>query len=410
MKRVISLLILMIILFLGIEWLVTFFTKTHEVNYSVYNDEIKFEITEKYEKDNNDTYDLEISVNDNIFYYSVDNYFNKQKKIVKEIEYFNDGDNICIYPILSDNKGTYLECISNNNLYSSYTYPNQVFISDVNNKLTEKGYVINKVSSLDGINYGNTTLYKNNVLDGDTILLWQYKGIYLLNNSKQTNIMSLSFDKYENKLGALVGKYYVIPYYTSSKVLEFNSVSAINIETGKQTKITLDYTLSSDTYLNGVIDGKLYYTDPSNLLQIEINPSSKNVKLIGSSDLGGKTYDGSWKDTNIYDFRNREILFKNTSDISEFNYSYVDIEEGSSSYYFYTSDGSIYQVLKEHLDKPILIYKAPNLNNFNVVGNDIYYVVDNTLYYFSIKNGNLKVLESNDLIYNTYNRVSIYRD
>ena len=47
-KKVISILILMILMFLAFEWGFTFFKKGHEVNYDVYFNDKKFQVDEVY--------------------------------------------------------------------------------------------------------------------------------------------------------------------------------------------------------------------------------------------------------------------------------------------------------------------------------------------------------------------------
>ena len=165
--------------------------------------------------------------------------------------------------------------------------------------------------------------------------------------------------------------------------------------------------LSSDTYVNGVIDDKLYYTDPSNLLQVEVRPSNSNVRLIGDSSMGGQMYDGEWKDRNIYDFQSSEIKFRDKIDIG---IAYKDVLDGNGSYYFYTEDGRLYQVLKEYPGKAILLYRTNGLNNFNVVDNDIYYANGSEVYNFNIMTGNKLVMINNDLVYNNANRIQVYRN
>ena len=401
MRRIISLIVLLIVLIIGVEFLVTRFTKNYESNYIIYKDKLEFKINEKYSKDNGNSYIISISNENNNFYYSINNTFNKQKKIITDILYFNNGNDICIYPVLKNKEKSYIECSSNNNLYTMYTYHDPIFIKSIISTLNEKGITIGSENVLKGKKvYGNLTFYDKNIKDTDTILMWQYKGIYYMNKDNQTNIMSLTFDKYDNKLGVLVGKYYLIPEYKNSKILEFSSYNVIDLESLGQKTMDLNYILSSDTYINGVVDNKLYVTDPRNFRQYEINPKKRSIKLIGDTEIGGKLYDGTWKDANIYDFASSEIKFENKIDV---NYNYIDIKEGGSSYYYYTSDGSIYQLIKGYLDKPILIYRQDSLNNFNVISNDLYFVANNTLYSFNLVDG------VKDIIYNTTNRISIFR-
>ena len=141
MKKTISIITLLIIIFLLIEFLVTRFTSSHDVNYSIKSNELEFDIQEKYVKKYNDTYSISISNDKYVFNYIISNNYNKQKKIIDTIEYFKDGNNMCIYPVLKDKQETYILCSDGNTIYSSYTYPNQVFINEIKNKLIENKYI-----------------------------------------------------------------------------------------------------------------------------------------------------------------------------------------------------------------------------------------------------------------------------
>ena len=407
MKRVFSLLILLVTLFIGFELIVNYFTKSYVNKYKIYSNDKVFDVEETYEKKINDKYDIKITVDDKEFYYIVNNTFNKQKKIIKDILIYPNGDDLCIYPILKNNKGTYIECNKKGSLYSSLAYDRN-FINKVKNDLKEKKYMEEQTTSVTPTDANGSKVYSSNIPKKDEVILWKYKGIDRFNTTKSDLNYVLSFDKYENNTGALVGKYYIIPQYTRSNILEFKSVSLIDVTTMKSEKVSLgEYTLSSDTYINGVVDDKLYYTDPSNLLQIEINTKTKKARLIGSEKIGGQMYDGEWKNRNIYDFRNAKIKYTNLNDLS--NYKYKDAKEGESCYYFVESNGNVYQVPKLHLDKKILLFNS-KLNNFNVVGEDIYYVNNDTVYYYNIVNETKPILVNKDLIYNTANRISVYRD
>ena len=414
MKKLFSIMLLVVVLFFIVQIAITYFIKEYVFKYRIINGDKQFDIIENYKKEGKDFYNIKISDGDKDFYYVIDNHFNKQKKIIKNIEFVENNSDVCIFPVLIDGSGAYIECNSNDNLYTSYSYADSSVINNFKLNLETQGF---KFLSNEDLNtfekYGLTNIYINNLPNNedfnDIIVSWQYKGIYILESDRQHDTFVLDFDKYENKLGCLIDKYYVVPSYTNNKILEFSSLYFINILNAKTEKIDLGYTLSSNTYLNGIVDGKIYYTDPSNLLQLEVNIKNKNVRLIGSSEIKAQIYDGSWKDINIYDFRSREIQFKDYSKIKDNNI--VDIKKSGNNYYYYTSDGSIYQLsaLSDY-KKPILLLKTDGISNFNVIDNDIYYVISDTLYYFNLQNGIVTVYTDNDLKFNNKNRISIYRN
>ena len=405
MKRVFSFLILLAVLFLGLEFIVTLFTKEYKDSYSLFLNNKEFKINENYSKEMGDIYDIEITVGDNTFYYVIDNNFNKQKRIVKDVVYYEDNNDVCIYPILKDDSGSYIECVKDNVLYVKNSFPNHNLINLISSDLDNRGYKLDYHE--DYIDkYGNSIVYQKNINENDLIILWNYKGINMFDNRDIKGHNVINFDKYDNKLGTLVGKYYVAPRYENERLFEFNKVEVIDLETNKSETITLkDITLSSSTYVNGIVNGKLYYTDPYNLLQVEIGVSNKFSRLIGSVDLGGQMYDGEkWTNRNIYDFK-QEIKYGKS--VSLENYPNSMIYEGKGVYYVYENN-NMYQVPKNHLDKKVLLFNG-SVNNIYVVDNDLYYVFGDTLYWYSSSKQFVRILVDKDLLYNTNNRISVYR-
>lgn len=257
---------------------------------------------------------------------------------------------------------------------------------------------------------GTSSVYTKNLKEKDTITLWNYKGIEIIRSKNASVKPILNFDKYENTQGYLVVNYYIVPNYLSSKVQEFDSVTLINLENSKTDTISLGYTLSSDTYINGIVDNKLYYTDPSNLLQIEINPVKKIARLIGSNEIGGQLYNGKWQNANIYDFRENHILFEEeiVEEVKN-KFDYQQIIMSNNNYYILTKQGEVYRVSNHHLDSPILLYKQNGVHNLKVVANTVYFIIDDTLYYQDEGSNIIPVLKNNELRYNTVNRVDIYQ-
>lgn len=410
MKKVISVLVLMLLIFFIFQWGFIFLKKGHEISYQVFVDNTIFKIEETYHKEKDDVYDILIENDEDHYSYFLSNQYNKQKKIIEKIEFYQEEDYRCIYPVLNNQEGTYLQCIVDGNLYTDISFPDQIFIEKIKSDLLQKGYILEKDLSNDSSNViGGSTVYMNHLLPMDTITLWNYKGIEIIKSDNYDIRNVLDFDRYQNNHGFLVGKYYVIPNYLSSKVLEFNSIEIVDIETDRTDTIELNYTLSAETYVNGIIDDKIYFTDPNNLLQIEIHPIKRSARLIGSKELGGQVYRGSWQSINIYDFTKEHIEFYEEvpKEITS-KYSYTQLLEGSSGYYF-IQDSKVYRISKNHLDIPILLFEKSGLNNIKVVGNTVYFVVDDILYYYEDEVGIVSVLKNNELRYNTLNRIDVYR-
>ena len=244
MKRVFSLIILLVVLFLGFEVIVNFFTKSYVNSYKIYNGDKTYEIEERYDKKLNDKYDIKITIDDKEFYYIVSNSFNKQRKIVKDILVYPNGDDICIYPILKNKKGIYLECNSNNVLYSSLAYGNKDFINTVTEDLKSKNYITDYTPSTVATDNHGTKTYSDNIPEKDGVLWWKYKGIDKFTRNNYNLNYPLTFDKYENNTGMLVGKYYIIPQYVRSNILEKERTSSgtklqKNLQLGKKNGVFL---------------------------------------------------------------------------------------------------------------------------------------------------------------------------
>ena len=410
MKRVFSLLILFVLILLIYQITVIYFKDDHEKEYKISVEDKIFEVKERFQKKLGNTYYLEITHDDDNYFYVLENDYNKQEKIIEEIKFYEEDGYKCIYPILIKGKTTNIECSKDGKLYTDIFLRGTSIINNFLSITKEYGY--------DGKNLVEDTeqeyeqlssnrVYLNNLND-DIITVWDYKGIEIVNKKLLTSSYPLSFDKYENNHGYLVGRYYVVPIYTSSKVNEFASLSVIDIVDNKLSTIKLGYTLSSDTYINGIVDNKLYYMDPSNLIQLEVSIEKKDVRLVGDKDKGAQLYNGEWSTVNIYDLINSKVAYKSykPTEIEKINKA-SQIIESASSYYYY--DGkSIYQVSKNNLDKPILLFNVNTINNLIIKDDNIYYVQNDTLYRFSLKTGIKRILVNNELKYNTTNRIGIY--
>lgn len=412
MKRAISLLILMVVMWLFIQWGSSFLKKEHELTYEINSNNIIFEVFEKYQKDANNTYYLEIKNNNNTFIYSIPNNFNKQKKILKNIEFYEQNNTICIYPVFSQDVSTNIECNIDGKLYAYEAIKNRQEVTFFVSTLKEKGYSLPAWTeqSSEETKSATSYFYKDNLLTEDIITIWNYKGLDTISKDETHYYSLYSYDKYENTHGMLVGKYYVTPVYQNGRVYDFSELNIINVETKTTNKMSLDEHLNQDTYINGVVDGKLYYFDPDNLTQIEVNPNSKKERLVGTKDINAQFYNGNWATTNIYEFVNTKKVFELDYNTNEklMSYNPTKIFESDSAYY-YLKDGSFYQLNKMNLDTPILLFYSNDMKEIKIRQNTIYFIVGDTLYFYQDDYGIRKLVKNSEWNYNYTNIVDIYK-
>ena len=102
MKKLIPIVFILGMLSLIIQFAIQEITKHHEVDYSIITNNNSYminEIMNVKEKEHIYTFKVTEKNNNDIFYFNFSHNYNKQDTIIKDIEYFNDGDLSCIFPI-----------------------------------------------------------------------------------------------------------------------------------------------------------------------------------------------------------------------------------------------------------------------------------------------------------------------
>lgn len=404
MKRAISLVFLLVCLFFIYQFGVNYLKNTHEVAYTIQNNNYVYEVKEVFNKDH---YDIEIEKDNYTFYLQQDNSFNKQKHILKTIEWKQENDVLCIYPVYQENISSHILCSDKKQMYSKDSINNKSLTVIFTNELKEKKYNIPESKEETVRTYGQVNYYTSAI--DETIILWLYQGFLKMNNEEAEYYQVMPFDRYENTLSALVGKYYVTPAYNNNVLFEIDSFEVYDVTSEAQYTLSLDQPLSDFSYKNGVVDNKLYIFDKNTMTQIEIDPKKKIAQVIGNTNLNGQDYQGSWETRNIYDFGKTLIQFS-SFDQSQLQqkYSYISAVEDENSYYFYDG-GGLYQVYKQNLDKKILLLKQQNMKEIQVIDGNIYYIVNDTVYKYNKREGNQRILKYSELQYNYENIYAIYR-
>lgn len=400
MKKEVKIIIIIFIMLILITFIMHLFKSYHKVKY-VINKSIN--VTEEYVKNKkNDYYLLRVKIKDKDFIFSYKNTFNKKKKILKDIKILDKDKLLCAYPKLIDDTYLDIECIVNDKLYSYESIKDKYDLKDLinsNSKFNKDKY---KDDNNNKKSYKDIEVFSNNFYDKENIMVYNYKDLIKINKENATSINFSSFDIYKNNLGALINNYYLIPKYNKKKEIDTYYI----IDILKEKKLELDfkkYKLSTNTYINGVVDDKLYLFDKSNINQYEINYKNKKITRIGNNK-NAKYYNGSWINYNPYNYVKNEEKFSIDVDL---DVDYKEIYESFDCFYFYNSKNEFYKVYKNNLDLVIYLFKFDSFKEVKVINNKIYFISNNTLYRYD-QYGVKSILKRNEFKYNYNNIYSAY--
>lgn len=416
MKRAVQIVVLLILLFLVYQFVSMLLINEHTLSYIITNDDKNFQITEKFKKVNHShDYFFEIEVDDHQFVFHNTSNLNKKKQVIDHVEYFTVGNLFCIYPVIEEkgeSKQNDILCDQAGKLvtYSYLRQQNNKVVDAFVQNLQQKEYSNISWDQFDEPeSFEQLTLYPKNMVEGYHILLWNYRGIDIVNHDSKYTFHLLNQDRYENTLSRLVGKYYIFPNYDSKH--EFNEWYSIDVVDWTKETLNMDQTVSFDSYVNGVVDGKLYLVDKDNQKQFAVDPKKKEVQEVGNVDLQGKYYYNQWEDRNFYDFMNQNLYFQTSISLESMSKKYGDIEvkKSNQEYYFKTSDGSFYETFEGNLEKEVLLFQDANVVDWKVVDNVIYFLSGSTIYQYDNYTGLKKVVQSNELKYNYQNIFEVYK-
>jgi len=406
MKKAFSLALLLICLFFLYQFGVNFFKNSHEVEYSIRNGESVFSVFEHFQKEH---YYFEIQTGDYTFVFEQPDQFHKMKQIIEEIEVLEKNGMMCIYPNFKDDVSTSVFCSDKNNMYAYESVKNTGIVSEFSQILKDKGHVPVFAEPYQETEKSSGRItYYSSALD-EVLAVWFYQGFSLFDSERSLYQSTISFDRYENTLSVMAGKYYVTPLYQDNRLYEFSSVYVFDVTNNTNFTIDLGTTLSNYTYLNGVVDEKVYLFDKNTMQQIEIAPKNKSSRILATKNEDGLYYHGEWTNRNIYDFVQNKITFVNFDDTDlRSRYSYLFAYDVGSSYYFY--DGtSFYQVYKDKMDVKILLFQQSNIQEIKVRDGYIYYILGDTLYKYTPGSNIRRILKYDELLYNAANIYDVYR-
>lgn len=393
--KIFILLFLIIILIIICKSILNF----NSINYKLNIDGSKIKIKEVVNENN---YYIEIKIDKNVYPFRIYSYLNNKRKVVKDIYYYKDKDIECVLPVINDNLYTDMVCYKDTILYDYSTlvgdnssldkYVNSIDLYNVNNFKNDK--LDTKV--IDTIKYN----IFNNV--EKTIVITTYNGLII--NDKKIELFEK--DIYNNKLSTFINNYYIIADYDKNYSFDFFYV--VNLDTKKLTKLESRYDISYDSYIQGIVDNKVYLYDKDNENQYEIDVNNNKIKIISSDNYIKYYTNKKWEKLNKAK-ANKEIYFDYETLDNKFT-SYDYVEEIEDYYYLYKKDGisyKLYRVDKNNIDIYKYLLNVPT-TNINFKENYLYYVYKDKLYYYSDSTGLKTILENSELEFNETIKYYIY--
>ncbi len=398
-------LILMIFVF-GYQFIVIYLEDSHEVSYEIASGDHEFQIDENYiKKDKFDNYVIQITDDSgHHFVYQINNTFNKQKRIIKDIKTYEKDNYLCLYPITIDaHNETEILCNDGKELVSYQVAKNKIdlrsFVKSIN---LDDRFMDAKNNPL---KTGNITIYSNNLYDDEYLGLYRYKYMTIYNRGQANDFSFSTKDIYKNELGVYINNYFLVPVVSNTT----NEYYILDMKRGEPKYMSFSDPLSKNLYNIGVIDGKLYVFDLDKKIEYAINPNNASYEIIGSVSNGFVAYEnGEWVTKSITEFTKNKIKFNQNVVDEELSFDYDEIYESNASYYLV--DGNrVYRVYKNYKDVRVLLFETDKFNNMMVYNDRIYYLKDDNLYRYD-QYGIKTLANNNEFKYNNVNVYYVYND
>lgn len=420
MKKIFMVLVVLFLIYFGIQVGYSFFGSGHKLEYTVTTEEKNFLVKEEFSNKKDDTvsYFFEITYNGDIFYYQTSHDFRKSKSIIKNIYYYHDNEYSCILPIYENNQIiSDILCKKGDIIYNYHDIKGQdKALDNYAFNLKEKGYNgDNFTDNSNVLDKGQLTIYENNLIDKTYYALTNYKGLYLINSvtgGKMQDIAIFKKDVYKRPISIFFQKYYVVADY--DKDYRFDTFYVVDITSGKIKEINVGKEVSFDGYVQGVENNSIYFFDKTYKIQYEINLKTNKVIEVGNEKTGIKVLkNGEWERVPAIQAVNENILFK--TNVEEFN-NYENVYKlgiNSGYYYLYDKTNNFYKTYRSNIqnkNQKLYLFDTSDIDRVIYDNNYVYYVKDNCIKYYTDKLGVKNLVCDNELNYNTSIKFGVYTD
>ena len=416
MKKILSMLIVLALIYIGIQLGFRFFGKGHLYEYQVVTNNNTFEVKEKFitnTKGEEDNYYFEINNNGTSFSYQTFASFGKADHIIKNIYLFEDNDLKCILPtFINDAVITDIMCKKNDITYFYQAIKGtnsglDAFATSLEqNGYNQNNWIDNSVKEAEEL----VDIYKSNVLANHYLALANYKGVYTISNvngNKINNIKLFNSDVYKRPMSIVFDKYYIVANYNEQ--YRFTKFYVVDLKSNKVKEINCEREISFDSYIQGTKNNSIYFFDRDSKIQYELNLKTEKVLEVGNESISIKVLrNGEWQKVSAISAKNNMELFDSIykSDIENNNYVRIDKvgSKESGYYYFYKKDGNNYSVYRANVknsEQLTYLFNTTEINRVNYSKEYIYYIDGNSIKYYSDKTGIKSLVIDNEFQYNS---------
>ena len=339
------------------------------------------------------------------------NAISKNKKVIEDVYYYEDEQFQCAYPVGSQLPKIDVLCYQNDIVYPYHLIRGQYskidsFVQSLRDYNLEPFEDEKKVyQEMNGITVYNS-LPANHVIGVEN-----YKGIILLNQKKIQTKSLFRTDQYQKDIEFFYNRYYLVADYNSQ--FEFHEFYVIDMSTGKEIQIISNDVISMDSYIQGVVDGKIYLLDRNYKKQYQIDISKRKVVKVGDTKRGVLMYvSGKWETDTMLNVLKKEMNFSNESILEKSiqeKYDKCDFVEDYA--YCYLKKNFKYEVYRYHKQMPRVGYFITTLNDISkvqYVGDYIYWLDGDYIYYYHDLFGSHVVLKNAEFGFNNQLLFGVY--
>lgn len=412
MRKMFKLLVLLFLMYFGLQFLFYFFSKGHKVSYEIGTDSGVVTINETLtvNKEFSDGYYFEVIINGRNIPFKIFDKLTRKKRVVNDVKIY-DGNIYTCYNIAinGDYNISDIKCISNGIIYFYSTIKGRD--PKVDSLIASSDYDSSKyaASNLSAVKEG-ITYYKENYVEDHNVLISGYKGAYLFGRDVTGDarfVVLHNNDQYTKTIEGLADKYYIGANYNG--VHEFINFNIINIVTGEKYEIPSPNYISYSSFVQGSSGNKLYIIDTQAKRQYAIDAKERKVEIVGNANIGASVYTNEgWVTKNINEVIDHHITFytEKMTNFNGVNYNLVKhVGEKDGIYYLFSYNGSKYDVYLVYAEdsefKKNYVFSCDDLDRIYFIDKYVYYLDGDDIKVFSQEIGNRPIVTFSELRYNT---------